>query len=372
MRVEIKIPTSGESITEVTIGTILKPSGSFVKTDEEIVEVETEKVNQLLYSPAEGKITLNIKEGEVVKVGQVIGFVDTEAKGERKEEKAKEKPKEVAPLHKAEKKKEEQPSVRKFAKEFVEELKEPRARPEEVVEKKEGGKIFSRKKMSSLRRTIAERLVSVKNETAMLTTFNELDMSAIQEIRTKEQENFQKKYGVKLGFSSFFIKAVVSALKAFPEVNSFIEGDEILIFNTYDIGMAVSTERGVFVPVIRNCDQLSFAEIEKQVADLAKKAREGSVSIDALRGGTFTITNGGVFGSLLSTPILNPPQSAILGIHTIVKRAVVINDQIAIRPMMYLALTYDHRIIDGKEAVQFLVHVRDYLQDPTKLLIYKE
>lgn len=223
--------------------------------------------------------------------------------------------------------------------------------------------------MSSLRKVIAARLVEAKNTTAMLTTFNEVDMSAVMQIRTSEKENFQKKHGAKLGFMSFFVKAVVAALKAIPEVNAQIDGDEILTFSTYDIGVAVSTERGLMVPVIRNCDKLNFGGVEKALEGYAKKAREGTIGIDDLRGGSFTITNGGVFGSLLSTPILNPPQSAILGMHAIVKRPVVVNDEIVIRPMMYIALSYDHRIVDGKEAVLFLVHLKQSLEEPSRLLL---
>jgi 2-oxoglutarate dehydrogenase E2 component (dihydrolipoamide succinyltransferase) len=223
--------------------------------------------------------------------------------------------------------------------------------------------------MSKLRKTIAERLVAVKNETAMLTTFNEIDMSAIMKIRAKEQESFQKKSGVKLGFMSFFIKATVAALKEFPIVGSMIEGDEIVTAAGCDIGVAVSTDRGLMVPVLRGCDAMSFAAIEKSLIDFAKKAREGTISIDDLRGGCFTITNGGTFGSLLSTPIINPPQSAILGMHNIVKRPIAVDEQVVIRPMMYVALSYDHRLIDGREAVLFLVHLKNYLEAPTRLLL---
>jgi 2-oxoglutarate dehydrogenase E2 component (dihydrolipoamide succinyltransferase) len=232
----------------------------------------------------------------------------------------------------------------------------------------EEGKV-TRKKMSTLRKVIAQRLVEAKNTTAMLTTFNEIDMSRIIEIRTKEKESFTNRYGVRLGFMSFFVKGVVQALKAIPEVNAMIDGDEIINFQTYDIGVAVSTERGLMVPVIRECDKLSFGEIEKNLENFAKKARSGGISVDDLRGGSFTITNGGVFGSLLSTPILNPPQSAILGMHTIVKRPVVMGEQIVVRPMMYVALSYDHRVIDGREAVLFLVQLKQTLEEPTRLLL---
>ncbi|MCB1109236.1 MAG: dihydrolipoyllysine-residue succinyltransferase, partial [Chlamydiia bacterium] len=227
----------------------------------------------------------------------------------------------------------------------------------------------TRKRMSGLRRTIAKRLVEVKTTTAMLTTFNEVDMSKVMEFRAREKDAFLKKHDVKLGFMSFFVKAATQALRALPDVNAFIEGDEIVYNEKAHIGVAVSTDKGLMVPVIRNADDLSFAEIEKQLSTYAKKAREGAMSVDDMQNGTFTITNGGVFGSMLSTPILNPPQSAILGMHNIVKRAVVVDDQIVIRPIMYLALSYDHRIVDGKEAVTFLVHMKENLEDPERMLL---
>lgn len=252
--------------------------------------------------------------------------------------------------------------------EFVASLKEgPKPPAPSPIIKGDG--TATRKKMSTLRKVIATRLVEAKNTTAMLTTFNEVDMSAVMEIRSKEKESFVKKHGVKLGFMSFFVKAAVAALKEIPEVNASIDGDEIITYNTYDIGVAVSTSKGLMVPVVRNCDALNFGGVEKAIEAYSKKARDGSMSIDDLRGGSFTITNGGVFGSLLSTPILNPPQSAILGMHSIVKRAVVVGDQIVIRPMMYLALSYDHRIVDGKEAVLFLVHIKQSLEEPSRLLL---
>jgi 2-oxoglutarate dehydrogenase E2 component (dihydrolipoamide succinyltransferase) len=376
---EIKIPTMGESVTEAIISNILKPTGSYVRQDEEILELETDKVNQVLYAPAAGTITLNVSKDQTVKIGDVIGFVDTEGQASAKEEPKKQEQPQAAPVSAPST---ESSSSRSMAKEFVAELKTPQAAPAPVQEpiKKapsaekiektqvQEGKVV-RKKMSTLRKVIAQRLVEAKNTTAMLTTFNEIDMSAIIEIRTREKENFVNRYGVRLGFMSFFVKAIVAALKAIPEVNAQIEGDEILLFQTYDIGVAVSTEKGLMVPVIRGCDQLSFGGIEKKLEEYAKKARTGAISVDDLRGGSFTITNGGVFGSLLSTPILNPPQSAILGMHTIVKRPVVVNDQIAIRPMMYVALSYDHRIIDGREAVLFLVQLKQSLEEPARLLL---
>ncbi len=367
MKIDIKVPSAGESVSEATVSRIIKASGSTVKTDEEILELETDKVNQVVYAPGAGKLTLNVKVDDVVAVGSVIGSVDTEAKGEAAPAPAPVPKKEAAsppppPAPTAEK------SARKMPSDFVAEMKAP-APPTPAPAAEPTPKAGERKRMSKLRKTIAERLVAVKNTTAMLTTFNEVDMSNIMAIRAREQENFVKRYGIKLGFMSFFVKACAAALKEFPAVNSMIDGDEILTFSTYDIGVAVSTDRGLLVPVLRGCDKKSFGDVEKDIAAFAQKARSGSISIDDLQGGSFTITNGGVFGSLLSTPILNPPQAAILGMHNIVKRAVVENDQIVIRPMMYLALSYDHRLIDGRESVLFLVHLKRNLEDPTRLLL---
>ncbi len=360
MKIDIKIPSLGESVSEATVSNILKSSGSFVKEDEDLLELETDKVNQVLHAPKAGSLTLHVAVGESVKIGQAIGFVETDAAVPEKKE---EKPtvKEPAPIVPS------GPSARKMAPEFIAALAEKSTPAAAPIPKPQEG--TTRKPMSSLRKIIAQRLVAAKNQTAMLTTFNEVDMKAIMEIREKEKENFQKRYGVKLGFMSFFVKAAVAALKAFPEVNSSIEGEEILSYDTYDIGIAVSTEKGLMVPVVRGCDQLTFGGVESAIDAFAKKARSKSISVDDLRGGSFTITNGGTFGSLLSTPILNPPQSAILGMHKIAKRPVVVNDQVVVRPMMYLALSYDHRIIDGKEAVQFLVHMKESLEDPARLLL---
>lgn len=341
MKAEIKVPVMGESVSEATVSVFLVPPGTSVTSGQEVVELETDKVNQVLYASADGTLTFSVQVGDVVKVGQVIGFIETDAleKKETASQVKQETPKEIK----------------------VDALKAP------TKNEKEG----SRLKMSMLRKTIAAKLVEVKNKTAMLTTFNEVDMSAVLALREQEKEAFFAKYGVKLGFMSFFTKASSSALKAYPLVNSYIEGDEIVSPRTIDIGVAVSTDKGLFVPVIAKADTLSYAEIEKKIAFLAQKAREGSIAMSDLQGGTFTITNGGVFGSLLSTPILNPPQSAILGMHAIVKRAVVINDEIVIRPMMYLALSYDHRIIDGKDAVLFLVHVKEYLENSANFRLHE-
>ncbi|KAG8172928.1 hypothetical protein JTE90_027023 [Oedothorax gibbosus] len=354
----------GESVSEATISNILKSSGSFVKQDEEILELETDKVNQVLYAPESGELTLQVKKGDIVKIGQVIGTINPPTVEQTLKSSDKKPPKPIEPAFPP-------PSNGKAkftTSDFVSSLQQSTVSPQPtpIVEKEAN---TSRKQMSSLRKIIAQRLVEVKNTTAMLTTFNEVDMSSVIAIRQKEQESFQKKYGIKLGFMSFFIKACVAALKEIPEINAYIDKEDIVFVQSYDICVAVSTDRGLMVPVIRSCEQHNFGEIEMQLSAFAQKARDGSISVDDLKGGSFTITNGGVFGSLLSTPILNPPQSAILGMHSIVKRPVVIDDEIVIRPMMYLALSYDHRLIDGKQAVLFLKHIKQTLEEPSRLLL---
>lgn len=348
MQIEIKVPIIGESITEATVSSFLVPNESIVFLGQEIMELETDKVNQVLYAPEAGKILFSVAVGDVVQVGQNVASLDTEVKASvpSKEEKVIEEKMAV-----------QTPPV------------EEKVQPPQAIEepKVTDGKVI-RKKMSSLRKIIASKLVEVKNKTAMLTTFNEVDMTAIMDIRAKEKDKFFEAHGVKLGFMSFFVKATLEALKAYPIIHASIDGDEIVTPNFYDIGIAVSTDRGLVVPVIRDCDVLSLGEIEKKIAEQAKKAREGKTSIDDIRGGSFTLTNGGVFGSLLSTPIINPSQSAILGMHSIVKRPIAMEDQVVIRPMMYLALSYDHRLIDGKEAVLFLVQIKDLLENPSKFL----
>ncbi|MBS4168583.1 2-oxoglutarate dehydrogenase complex dihydrolipoyllysine-residue succinyltransferase [Parachlamydia sp. AcF125] len=384
MKEEIKVPPMGESITEAIVGTLIKPSGSTVQVDDEVLELETDKVNQVLYAKASGILTLQVKPGDTVKIGQVVGFVDAEAKQS------------AAPMPKRETVEEKKSKSRgpfppsqgiRYGKEAflaeignvdqndfpsplpVEKLHAPALSPEEATPPRKTNERETRRKMTQIRKVIANRLVEAQQATAMLTTFNEVDCSAIMAVREKYRDFFQKKHGVKLGLMSFFVKAVVSALRAVPELNSYIDKDEIVHREYFDIGIAVGTDRGLIVPVLRNCEQLSFAEIEKEIENYAKKAREGRLAMDDLQGGGFTITNGGIYGSLLSTPILNPPQSGILGMHKIEKRAVVMEDQIVIRPMMYVALSYDHRIVDGKEAVSFLVHVKNALEDPSRLLI---
>lgn len=379
MKIEIKIPAMGESITEATIGEIFKNNGSQVSLDDEILEIETDKVNQVLYAPNAGVITLNVQKDQNVKVGDVIGFIDTDQKAG-----ASEIPKSAAEIKEEPKpiKKENEniPKSRIFKEDFVENLKNEnreKGSSKQVEEKKVevtqqpsySHKEETRKKMSKLRQVISKKLVEVKQQSAMLTTFNEIDMQNVMDMRKKYGENFLKNFDVKLGYMSFFITAVVSALKAFPEINAYIDGNEIVYRNYYDIGVAVGTEKGLIVPVIRNCDKRSFSNIEKELLSLANKARKGDLTVSDLEGGGFTITNGGIYGSLLSTPILNGNQSGILGMHSIQKRAVVIQDQIVIRPMMYVALSYDHRIVDGKEAVSFLIHIKNILEDPSRLVL---
>lgn len=369
MRSEIKVPAMGESVSEATISHLLKQSGAFVQENEEIVELETEKVNQILYAPATGTLNWEIKEGNTVRIGQTLGTIDTAAKGEEvKLAPPEKKTEESKPTEKSSR---QEGGVRFGKEEFLKELKEPTREPPKTALThsiaKESQRV-TRRPMSKIRKTIAARLVDSLHQAAMLTTFNEVDMSAIIELRARHKDSFLQKHQVKLGFMSFFVKAVLKGLQEFPDLNSYIDGEEIVNRNYYDIGIAVGTDKGLFVPIVRECERLSFADIEKSIEGYAKKAREGKLAINDLEGGGFTITNGGVYGSLLSTPILNPPQSGILGMHKIEKRPVVVDDQIAIRPMMYLALSYDHRLVDGKEAVSFLVRVKQVLEDPSLLL----
>lgn len=405
MKIEVKVPAMGESISEATIGTILKPAGARVAIDDELLELETDKVNQILYAPAAGIISWEIKPEDVVKIGQILGSIETTKETEPSkpaeqtpkaspasvkaaEAKAPTKQPVAIPEATSEKPQSATMEARSSKESFLAELSSLNSNASPVASDAEkttpqalqapaapvpssgaGERRETRKKMSKIRKVIARRLVDVLQQTAMLTTFNEVDMSAIMALRELYKDSFAKLHKTKLGFMSFFVKASVAALKAFPDVNAYIDGEEMVYREYFDIGVAVGTEKGVFVPVIRSCNTLSFAGIESSIEDYAKKAREGGLSANDLQGGGFTITNGGVYGSLLSTPILNPPQSAILGMHKIQKRAVVINDQITIRPMMYLALSYDHRIIDGKEAVSFLVHIKNSLEDPSRLLL---
>lgn len=386
---EVVIPAMGESISEGTISRWFKKVGDWVLLDEPLLEIETDKVTQEIPSPAEGQLVEIRKEaGETARVQEVVARIQ---KGKKvRQTNLEESPKEeIKPSSNSAAKL--SPAVRKIMAEndlkaeeipatgprgnitkadvllHLEQkssLKEATKEPQAATEERE--KVVP---MSRLRKAIAERLVEAQHTAAILTTFNEVDMQAVIDFRTKYNEAFQKKYGVKLGFMSFFVKAVVAALKEIPAVNAEIRGDNIVYKNYYDIGVAVGGPRGLVVPVVRNADKLSFAEIEMEIARLAQKVHDGTISLSELEGGTFTISNGGIYGSMMSTPILNPPQSGILGMHNIVKRPVVINDQIVIRPMMYLALSYDHRIIDGKEAVTFLVRVKQAIEDPLRLLV---
>lgn len=389
MKVEIKVPSMGESISEATVANIIKASGSQVATDDEILELETDKVNQVIYAPQAGAINLSVQPNEKVKIGQVIGFIDTDASSASTQTSQKETP----PPPKVEKPTPLTPPPAqpkpasippRYGKdEFLQELQEqpvpPKQEPTPTQETKTppqepkpsspNDHQETRQKMSNIRKVIASRLLEVKNTTAMLTTFNEVDMSHIIALRDKYKESFLQKYGVKLGFMSFFVKASLSALEHFPALNSYIQGDDIVHREYFNIGIAVGTDKGLLVPVIRDSNKLSYAEIEIAIEKFAKKAREGFITVDDLQGGSFTITNGGIYGSMLSTPIMNPNQSAILGLHKITKRPVVIDDQITIRPIMYLALSYDHRIVDGKEAVSFLVHIKNNIEFPDASLL---
>lgn len=390
MKEEIKVPQLGESISEATISAILKPAGAAVQMDDELLELATDKVNQILYASQAGIFTPTVKEDDQVKIGQVIGYIEVAEKGkETPKEKisapeapSKQEKSAVAtvPGVSAEKKiSEEQKISRSSVDAYLEKLSSSQTEPSEKTVKSSQAtsaapKVIpevreSRQKMSKIRKIIASRLVEVQNTTAMLTTFNEVDLTEVMALREKYKETFVKTHGVRLGFMSFFVKAAVSALQMFPEVNSYIDGEDFVQRHYYAIGIAVGGAKGLVVPVVRDCDNLSFGQIEKAIVDYAEQIKSGKLSVDALYGGGFTITNGGVYGSLLSTPILNPKQCAILGMHKISKRPVVIDDQIVIRQMMYLALSYDHRIIDGKEAVSFLVHIKNCLEDPRRLLL---
>ena len=429
MSEKILVPVLGESITEATVAKWLKNQGDSVKADEPIVELETDKVNLEVPSPIDGILSeVNSKDGDVVEVGALLGSISenaeqpTEKKVFEKLEPEKlvdgnvnleveekeprifeEKPvkkiiKEEKPLILINEIKEENleslnkgneilsPAVRKIIVENKIDLekvigsgKEGRVLKGDLInmmgknplpsERKIKHGKEERIKMSRLRQTIAKRLKQAQENAALLTTFNEVDMTSIMEMRKENQEDFQNRYGIKLGFMSFFVKACVAALKTYPSVNAEIDGDEIIYKNYYNISFAVGTEKGLVVPVLRDADQLSFADIEKNIKTISEKARDGKITIEDLQGGTFTISNGGVYGSMLSTPILNLPQSGVLGMHNIVERPMVVDGEIKIRPIMYLALSYDHRIIDGKESVSFLKMIKENLEDPRRLFL---
>jgi 2-oxoglutarate dehydrogenase E2 component (dihydrolipoamide succinyltransferase) len=426
MGVEIKVPAVGESVTEGTLARWFKKDGESVRADEPLFELETEKATTEVAAPAAGTLNITVQEGQTVTIGAVIGRIEEGAPPQAADNRQKpparrekppsaekptpEKPRETKPAEKPpeEKARDAKPAAEpllspaarhlvaeegldvrqltgtgpggRITKEDVLSQKDrlkpaekpgpaPERPPAPATEPKPAARGETRQRMSAIRQRIADRLVAAQNNAAILTTFNEADMSAVLALRAKYKEPFQKKHGVGLGFMSFFVKAVVEGLRAFPVVDAFIDGTDIVYPDGHHIGVAVSTEKGLMVPVLRDADRLTFAEIERGIAALAQKARDGKISVADLQGGTFTITNGGVFGSLLSTPILNPPQSGILGMHTIQKRPVAVDDQVVIRPMMYLALSYDHRLIDGREAVQFLVRVKECVENPERLLL---
>ncbi len=398
MIIEVKIPSAGESVTEAAIGNWISADGSYVEKDEELAEVETDKATLPLIAPESGRLTIRVKAGQKVNVGEVACTIDTDSVSDSpvKKEVVTE-PQPAPPAETASdlsKHNEAELSaikttplarsmmqahnlsiddiingLRKITRQEVEMVVKQTmaAKPGPVIFKDE--RETERKTMSPLRRKLSKRLVAVKNETAMLTTFNEVDMSRVMQLRKQYQERFIARYGQKLGMVSFFAKATTLALKLFPRVNSIIDGDDEIIPKYTDVGIAVQTDKGLMVPVIRNAHLLSLPQIELQIAALAEKARASKLSIEEMTGGTFTITNGGIFGSMLSTPILNPPQSAILGMHNIVERPVAINGTVHIRPIMYVALSYDHRMIDGRDSVGFLAKIKELLEEPVKMAV---
>ena len=393
MILEMKVPSPGESITEVEIAQWLVSSGDYVKKDQAIAEVDSDKATLELPAEVSGTITLKAEEGDAVSVGAIVCLIDTDGKDNNANDR-------IEPSEKNLETHKEIDEATSIPNNYAAQTPSPAAK--KIIDERginssdikgsgRGGRITkndalnaipsmgskpewgerqqNREKLSMLRRKVAERLVEAKNQTAMLTTFNEVDMDAVFNIRNKFKDDFQKKHNVKLGFMSFFTKAVVRALKLFPDVNSMMDGDHKISYDYCDISVAVSGPKGLMVPVVRNAELLSFSGIEKEISHLAIKAREGKITVDDMTGGTFTISNGGVFGSMLSTPIINPPQSGILGMHNIIKRPVVIDDKVVVRPMMYLALSYDHRIIDGRESVGFLVAIKEALESPEELLM---
>ena len=407
MSVEVKIPAVGESITSGVVSVWHKKSGEFVNEGEPLFTLETDKVSTDIVAEKAGVLETKVPEGKEVKIGEVVATIDDSKR--KPEEKKEEKPNKKEPEEKKkqpEPEKKAAPVARALSPSVRRIVEEEKLKPDTIRGTGIGGRLtkadvleaargretvgeavsfpgtaapspaavqpspdgrFTRKKMSPLRRKIAQQLVMAQHTAAILTTFNECDMSAVQELRSKAQEEFTKKNGVKLGLMSFFIKACVEALKAVPVVNGRIDGDDFIQNNFYDIGVAVGTERGLVVPVVRDADRKSFADLERAIADFAARAREGKLKIEDLQGGTFTITNGGVYGSLFATPILNPPQSGILVMHKIMPRPMAMDGKVEVRPMMYLALSYDHRAIDGKEAVTFLIKVKECIEDPKKL-----
>ncbi len=395
MRIEVKVPALPESVADATLAKWHKQAGQSVRRDENLVDLETDKVMLEIVAPQDGVLAeIKQADGALVKGGEVVAVIDTDGAAAAPSAPAGAPAPAAAPLAKTDTEAPPlSPAVRKLVAEqalnpaqisgsgkggritkgdvirHLEQPAVPTPSPSVAAAPPRGGRSEQRVPMTRLRARIAERLVEAQHTAAMLTTFNEVNMQPVMNLRKRYQDDFQKKYGSKLGFMSFFIKAAVEALKQYPVVNASIDGGDVLYHNYFDVGVAVSTTRGLVVPVIRDADMLSFAELEQTVVDYANRGRDGKLTLEELTGGTFTITNGGVFGSLLSTPILNPPQSAILGMHKIAERAMVENGQIVARPMMYLALSYDHRLVDGHDAVRFLVTIKDMLEDPARLLL---
>ncbi|MEO1310098.1 MAG: 2-oxoglutarate dehydrogenase complex dihydrolipoyllysine-residue succinyltransferase [Pseudomonadota bacterium] len=392
--IEVTVPASGESVTEADIGEWLKKEGDQVAADEPIVTLETDKASMDVPAPAAGVLkTQKAKEGDTVSVGDVIAVIAAGATAEAKtngaaparaEQKTEakapssEKPLSPAPRRVIEEHDLDPSNIKGTGKDgritkgdalAAIEARSKQPAKQEARAPREAGAREERVKMTRLRQTIARRLKQAQEDAAMLTTFNDVDMTAVMDLRKQYKEVFEKKHGVKLGFMGFFVKACVHALREIPDVNAEIDGDHIIYKDHYDIGIAVGTDKGLVVPVLRDADEKSLATIEKDIVDYGKRARDGKLSIEEMQGGTFTITNGGVYGSLMSTPILNPPQSGVLGMHRIEQRPVVVDGQVVVRPMMYLALSYDHRIVDGKGAVTFLVRVKENLEDPQRLLL---
>ncbi len=394
MALEIKIPSPGESITEVELTSWFVEDGALVRKNQEVGEIESEKATLPLIAEQAGQLRILVTEGETVRVGTVVATIDTSVEVDEPVEKQSETaPKTEIPPSSQAPAPAEKPletvkvtpvaremmdheglsiddilkGLRKISASDVKRVMQQSSTPNVAV-RREASREEDRKKMSQLRKKISERLVAVRNETAMLTTFNEADMSAIMAIRKKHQEQFVQIHGIKLGLMSFFTKAVTEALMLFPSVNSYLDGDEVVTPAYCDIAIAVQTDKGLTVPVIRNAEAMGLAEIERRIADLAERARKARLGIEEMTGGTFTISNGGIYGSMLSTPILNPPQSGILGMHNIIERPMAIGGKVEVRPMMYIALSYDHRVIDGKDSVGFLKAVKEFIEEPSRML----
>ncbi len=385
MVIEMKIPSPGESITEVEISQWLVKDGDIVNKDQTIAEIDSDKATLDLPAEASGKITLKAQEGDSMSVGDIVCLIDTSEASNAEESNSRSPQQSIKEEKKIELNKIDEISITPLARNIASDkgidINEIHSKGDKITKddvlkvvpamgsSSHEGRVENREKLSMLRRKVSERLVSVKNETAMLTTFNEADLSNIFNLRKKYKEAFSQKHGVSLGFMSFFTKAVTRALELYPDVNSMIDGNEKISYNYSDISIAVSGPKGLMTPVLRNAQDLSFAAVEQEIKRLADNVRDKSITVDDLTGGTFTISNGGVFGSMLSTPIINPPQSGILGMHNIIQRPIAVEGKVEIRPMMYLALSYDHRIIDGNQSVGFLIAVKEGVEDPENILM---